>query len=613
MKKVVSITILILVSMTSFSWSLERKPYDQEDLDEIAALYEAGEYQEALDEYFDILAEEPEDVLILGNIGNCYYKMGDYESAQQYYEEALQYDPSNYEISYNLALLSVNQNNQDYAISLLSSENILVARNDRVEGFYLLGELYYQKDMIDEAINVYLDLMSFASDQVNTDAINRNLGYLYLEKDYYATAYDYFSKVEDVYSNNYAYNFNYGLLIDLIRSTPDTQYHFLQNRGSQLLHRVDDLFRSSYFYLMALQNDPSGVEALNNLIFNYFFRNEYNKVIEIAKKGMVKHQGVVFYPMMVGFAYYKAAHLLETNPNAQIDFSNIPEVDLEGGKDMLDVLMELAITYFQTVLSIDDSYTEAYKFLGYCEMYIQQYDRGLENFNFYLEDFPMDEEIIINMVYCYTKINDYSGAIDFIKSVMDEYDIPVLSKYLGFCLNKVGYPTEALQNYEIYFSKVEDDAIAFYNAGLIYSQQGEIEAAIDAYKHSVEVNMDFYEAHFNLAILYETDGNYERAINHYLYAISIDEDQPEAYFGVASAHARQSQFIDRFELPEEETDTIPEHIQIVMDYLTMAKEKGFNNICAVWENIAFKELYDYIPFFELLKELYPGYTPGETC
>ncbi len=86
-------------------------------------LYEAGNYQQALQNYLKIPQQTPEVTLA---IANCYYEMKNYQSAVQNYEKVLQKDPKNQDVLYVCAMSYNELKNQTKALELL---NKIVAIN----------------------------------------------------------------------------------------------------------------------------------------------------------------------------------------------------------------------------------------------------------------------------------------------------------------------------------------------------------------------------------------------------------------------------------------------------------------------------------------------------
>jgi len=59
--------------------------------------------------------------------------------------------------------------------------------------------------------------------------------------------------------------------------------------------------------------------------------------------------------------------------------------------------------------------------------------------------------------------------------------------------------------------------------GVIFEEQGQLEAAKEAYEKALLVNPNYLEAHANLAMLYERMGEKEKAIYHWLKRYQLGE------------------------------------------------------------------------------------------
>jgi len=86
----------ILVLFTQIFWA-------QDAFEKGNALYQKGQYKEAISTYETILKSGQESAEIYFNLGNCYYKLNQVAPAVYNFEKALLLKPSDSEIQNNLA------------------------------------------------------------------------------------------------------------------------------------------------------------------------------------------------------------------------------------------------------------------------------------------------------------------------------------------------------------------------------------------------------------------------------------------------------------------------------------------------------------------------------
>jgi tetratricopeptide (TPR) repeat protein len=70
--------------------------------------------------------------------------------------------------------------------------------------------------------------------------------------------------------------------------------------------------------------------------------------------------------------------------------------------------------------------------------------------------------------------------------------------------------------------------MAQYNLGIVLSEQGETDQAIDHYRHAIALRPDYAEAHYNLGRLLAEQGQFNDAIAHYEKAVEINPADAEA-------------------------------------------------------------------------------------
>lgn len=116
-------------------------------------LYYEGDYQGALSLYEAELKNDPLNVVMLINVGNCYYSMGQSVAADGYYQQALNADPKSTSALHNRALINYDAKNYGEAITLLKR----ALGTDATYGYSwdLLGNCYYDQEKYADAKPCY--------------------------------------------------------------------------------------------------------------------------------------------------------------------------------------------------------------------------------------------------------------------------------------------------------------------------------------------------------------------------------------------------------------------------------------------------------------------------
>lgn len=70
--------------------------------------------------------------------------------------------------------------------------------------------------------------------------------------------------------------------------------------------------------------------------------------------------------------------------------------------------------------------------------------------------------------------------------------------------------------------------MAHYNLGIVLSEQGKTDQAIEHYREAIALRADYAEAHYNLARLLVGQGRFDEAIANYEKAVEINPADPEA-------------------------------------------------------------------------------------
>jgi len=116
-------------------------------------LYSQRKYQEAIEEYQNILKENPELYIINKNIGNCYYELGDYDSAIKYYERVLEKEPDSEENLISLGNIYLEKGELEKGLSYFKQIDEEAITNPIT--FYNIGTSFFNKGEIDKSIEYY--------------------------------------------------------------------------------------------------------------------------------------------------------------------------------------------------------------------------------------------------------------------------------------------------------------------------------------------------------------------------------------------------------------------------------------------------------------------------
>jgi tetratricopeptide (TPR) repeat protein len=104
-KNILNFCLLIFAFINSFQFQIQAQTInDYKVLKDANKAYTEGEFQKAVDEYEKLVKSGLAAADLYYNLGNAYYRTGDYKSAILNYERAKKLDPNNENIDVNLEL-----------------------------------------------------------------------------------------------------------------------------------------------------------------------------------------------------------------------------------------------------------------------------------------------------------------------------------------------------------------------------------------------------------------------------------------------------------------------------------------------------------------------------
>jgi len=157
--------------------------------DEADQLYNEGDYQGALRLYEPELKNDPTNVTLLINVGNCYYSMGQGEAADGYYQQALDVDPDQVSALHNRALVKYDTKNYSEAIIFLKR----ALETDPTYGYSwdLLGNCYYEQEKFADAKPCYEKAYQY---EIRYVGLFEKLGFLEEQENNIAKAREYYKE-----------------------------------------------------------------------------------------------------------------------------------------------------------------------------------------------------------------------------------------------------------------------------------------------------------------------------------------------------------------------------------------------------------------------------------
>ncbi len=265
----------------------------------------------AITNYKLALEKKPNSDVYLNQLGNVYYRKGDYFRALANYQLATEKNPDDYIIWQNLA--SSKYKLEQYE-SALEDINRAIALNNTDEGnFDWRGEIHYSLNQLEASKNDFAKGYALAPDNMS---IAGKLGILFFKLEQYDSAILYLSKADSLGTmsgNHYNYRglayfqsdqYNLALadfekVIDIAPSLTIAFY----NRAYTLskLGRSDDAIAA---YEEIIARDSTDANAIDDLGMIYYNLQDYISATVYFKRAIDLESGEAIYHDHLGNSYY---------------------------------------------------------------------------------------------------------------------------------------------------------------------------------------------------------------------------------------------------------------------------------------------------------------------
>jgi tetratricopeptide (TPR) repeat protein len=290
------------------------------------------------------------NVIVLGNIGDCYYLKNEILSAKEYYEKALKIDTSNFQVWNNLGYV-----------------------------LYLLKDFKKSKECLEKSLWI----------NPNFEIALHNLGHLYLIQGDFEKGKECLLKALTINPNNeIAWNNIGGVYRGLNDSVNEKKSYerglnlnpssqpILVSLGSYYGNRNDP--RAVEYFERVLQLYPNDALAMHNLGVYYLRANNNLKAFELLQN---------------------AVRIRDNYIDAWIDLANVCES--LGQYDEMKKSMEKA-------LNIDSNSAWAWFTYGNYFADVKNFDKAIKCYKKSSRIKPVDEEVWFNLGKCFTYLKKYT-------------------------------------------------------------------------------------------------------------------------------------------------------------------------------------------------------------
>jgi len=170
---------------------------------------------------------------------------------------------------------------------------------------------------------------------------------------------------------------------------------------------------------------------------------------------------------------------------------------------------------------------------------------------------------------------EYDKAISFyLRYIELDPDYAIAYYNLGNAYYDQGNHTKAIESYKKAIELNPDDAQAYYNLGYAYREQGNNAKAIESYKKAIELDPDYAKPYYNLGNAYYNQGNLTKAIELWEKAIELDPDYTKPYYNLGYAYRKQGNNAKAIESYKKAIELNPDDVSAYVNMGIVYSEQG---------------------------------------
>ena len=321
--------------------------------------FNQGDYTKAIDLYQRALNINDRDPVILFNMANAWFSLGNYDSCIEYANKACALDPKKSE-AYNLAGTSYqNKNDFDNAIATYQKALEMVPHADTYNN---LANCYYLQHQYEPAVENFEKAVAMVP---GNTLFQTNL------------------KIAVEASQKYS-----GLSIDKIKDAAALSQQALDAFGKQEYPRAIELFTQ------ILKITPRDISAYNNIGTCYFNQKQFHEAIDYYQKGSDLDPTNSSSDFLIGNTFLE----LGNYEKALSHYTKATEIDPKNAKAFGSLGFcyyqgndfHKAITYYQNAVELDPTDANHFNYLGFCHHKLNNFEKAVEYFQKAIEHDPVN-------------------------------------------------------------------------------------------------------------------------------------------------------------------------------------------------------------------------------
>lgn len=299
---------------------------------------------------------------------------------------------------------------------------------------------------------------------------------------------------------------------------------------------------AKHAYNTVLELRPEYVDAYKSLSIVYIKVEDYDKAVEIAKKGLEyteKDDYSLYY--IIGTAYMASKQLeesvfyiekaIELNPeNVQL-YNNLGTAYLTTGQldKAFDIYLKAAevdptasLTYFNlaSILQVQDKHKEACEYFAKAhelepeedsyivawalsEVKAGQFKEAIDHYKYLASSYPQKSTYKYNLACCYQVVGEYEIAISLLKQLvlLNPKAVNILKKLANVYMT-IGQYSNAKEIYERIVKQGTTSYQTHYELAILCVRTDDIDRAEQILKKVCRLNPEFAPAHKDLGVIY---------------------------------------------------------------------------------------------------------------
>jgi len=315
----------------------------------------------------------------------------------------------------------------------------------------------------------------------------------------------------------------------------------------ELYEKTGELVKLEKVLLETIDQNIGNPLYYNEVGIFFYKKGDYTKAIEFYSKSIKLNEAEPVYHENIGLAFEKSGNFRQAEESYLKALSCKTNEDIYANRLGFFYFQQheydKSIEYYSLALEKEPENTLYLENIALTYQANGMHAEAIAKYEKSLEINPENASVLNAIGLVYHNQQKYDTASEFYRKALNlDRDNMIYLSNLGLALRLIGRKDEALEIYQKVVTSMKDDPYIWNELGVLLFEKNQLDKAIDCYNKAISIKSDDPLYLENLGLAYEQKGLFTEAIDNYEKALKINPSNARALNKIGLIYYNQLQY-----------------------------------------------------------------------